>query len=67
MTGQDFIDTLSQAIKPLTIDSQQSQSQGDGGIIFTISDGRTLTAKRKRIKAASNQAELDAYVTELLS
>lgn len=67
MTGQAFLDTLTQSIAPLTIISQQPINQGDGGILITLSDTRQITAKRKRIKACNDQAELDAYVTELLA
>lgn len=66
MTGQAFLDTLSAQIAPATINTQQSINQGDGGILITLSDSRQITAKRKRIKDCANQAELDAYVTELL-
>ncbi len=67
MTGQDFLDTLTKAIQPATIQSQAPISQGDGGILITLSDSRQITAKRKRIKACANQSDLDAYVSELLT
>lgn len=67
MTGQAFLDTLTQSIAPLAMISQQPINKGDGGILITLSDTRQITAKRKRIKACNDQAELDAYVSELLS
>lgn len=65
MTGQAFLDTLSAQIAPATL-SQQDIRAGTMFILITLPD-KKITVTRKRIKDCANQAELDAYVMELLA
>lgn len=68
MLGNDFLDTLRAVLAPISISSTRNNSTDPkGGIELTLSDGRTIQAKRKRIKDCADQAELDAYVQEILA
>lgn len=63
MTLDQFKTTLSAAIKPKTILGIKGD---DKGLNILLSDKSKLTAKRQRIKDCTTQAELAAYVAEVL-
>ncbi len=64
MTGQQFLDALAQAVAPRTIASTYGAADG---VTLTLSDGQTITAKRKLIAKAKDDAELSAYIAGLLN
>lgn len=59
MSGTDFLEALKAAIAPRTITKMTGKTEH---MVITLSDGRTLEAKRQRAKA-----EPEGYVAELLA
>lgn len=64
MTGADFLNTLNARIAPRTVTNLSGASDS---LTIKLSDGTTLTMKRQRVRDTKDQAELDAYVDELLA
>lgn len=67
MTGDQFLVALSAAIAPATITAKKNNTADrNGGMDLTLSDGRSLTVLRQKIKDARSEVELNAYVQSFI-
>jgi len=63
MKGIEFVDALRAAVAPLAVIDISGNSEG---VVFKLSDGRSLKAERKAIAALNDDDAMAVYVKRVL-